>query len=118
MNTRVHVYWSQAELAALSSFLSGHPIFSGRREALEGVEGALAKKPSKRRAQRVLLERESAESLLEVLSGDDSTDVQAARQRLDRAIRAASFRGHASIANTAAAGRSKRVRRGDVGHLP
>jgi hypothetical protein len=120
----VHVYWTRRELEVVLATAEDSSLFPGRSEVLRATRTALGVTSSGRalpnakkgkRPGRVLLQLDSAEELIARLTAEKAA--RDAATRLERAIHRARLRGKARGTNRAAAGRKRRVARGDAPHL-
>jgi hypothetical protein len=116
----LHVYWSRQELETVLAITTESSLFRGRSEVLRAARTALGDASStggskRKRPGRVQLELDAAEELVVRLQATKAG--RNAATKLERAIHRARLRGKPGGRNRAAAGRKRRVVRGDAGHL-
>lgn len=122
---KVTVRWTTEELHAVGAVLRAHPIFPGRKAALEAVakasktlnaaESAGKKKRTFRRLPELSFTQAHAGQIIEVLARSDIVVVRRAAAQLEKQRRRTALRGHASGPNPHSLSRKKRVARGDAG---
>jgi hypothetical protein len=123
---KVTVRWTKRELDTVAAILNDHPIFPGRKAALDAVAQALRTENAARSAGKkrkfgrlpvLSFTPAVADRLINILDRSGIVVARRAGGQLDKQRRRAALRGRASGPNPHADSRSKRVKRGDSGHF-